>query len=726
MYSSIQTKLLDLMQLNYSIMKALYTLLILLIPFVGIGQTIYVTNPDNSGPGTLREAIVNSTDGTTIRFSENLIGETIILDSSINSDNEIRIVGIISEDNPTTLLLNSYFFANNAIVIDSIQFNTASTGYGAFNYFFEISDDLEMNYCVFNDLNVQDNWTFISEDVYYSDYTVSINNCDFSISDFSNDTQMRFYDVSGKSDLSIINSNLENCPFKFDYLPSDNSLFIENSNLFNCNIDGYGFEYFAIFNSNILSSDITNCSIGYYPDEWNIESLNVFIDSSNFDNSDCDFSHGNFPQYNTITNSSFNNTNINSNYGFIDNCEFINENLEANNTVFYNGTDISNSNFNSSVFYSYSDEYDQSTSNLTNNTFAGLRITGGSNIEPIHSIIIDSCVFEEFNSSFLLELTINNSIFANFQSSNFGHSLGGINTTINSSLFHDNSIALQFSGQFEKDIEINNSTFYNNDIAIDYSNNNNLTINASSFKDNQYSLDLTQFYADDVEVEIYNSVVGDIDFGLSPNSITSLGYNIFSQDPSGIVNSDVSNVDSDIFEDLSYNGGFTKTLLPLECGPAHDSGDPNFQGISQNDVLPVGNKDVGASEREDECDAVIEVTFDCVTEGICMELMDGTGEFSSLNDCQQACQNVSSISENDININIFPNPSSNIFNLELNSDSETEILVTNILGEQVYFESVQSVGEFNTQIDLSNYSKGVYNLTIKTSDGISNHKLILQ
>ena len=77
-------------------------------------------------------------------------------------------------------------------------------------------------------------------------------------------------------------------------------------------------------------------------------------------------------------------------------------------------------------------------------------------------------------------------------------------------------------------------------------------------------------------------------------------------------------------------------------------------------------------------------------------------------------------------LNIFPNPSSNIFNLEFNSDSNAEILVTNILGEQVYFESVQSVGKFNTQIDLSNYSKGIYNLTIKTSDGLSNHKLILQ
>ena len=77
-------------------------------------------------------------------------------------------------------------------------------------------------------------------------------------------------------------------------------------------------------------------------------------------------------------------------------------------------------------------------------------------------------------------------------------------------------------------------------------------------------------------------------------------------------------------------------------------------------------------------------------------------------------------------INIYPNPSSNIFNLEFNSNYETEILVTNVLGEQVYFESVQSVGEFNTQIDLSNYSKGIYNLTIKISYVMSNHKLILQ
>ena len=85
-----------------------------------------------------------------------------------------------------------------------------------------------------------------------------------------------------------------------------------------------------------------------------------------------------------------------------------------------------------------------------------------------------------------------------------------------------------------------------------------------------------------------------------------------------------------------------------------------------------------------------------------------------------------SIVENNLEVNIYPNPSSNIFNIEFNFDSETEISVINILGEGVYFKSTKSIGEFNTQIDLSNYSKGIYNLTIKNTNGISNHKLILQ
>ena len=122
---------------------------------------------------------------------------------------------------------------------------------------------------------------------------------------------------------------------------------------------------------------------------------------------------------------------------------------------------------------------------------------------------------------------------------------------------------------------------------------------------------------------------------------------------------------------------------------------------------------------------IIEASWNCINDA-CVDSMDGSGDYSTLNDCEQECQDVSSISETLIDINIYPNPSYNIFNLEFYSDFKTEISLINVLGEQVYLVSNNSIGEFKTQIDLSNYSKGIYNLTIKTSDGISNHKLILQ
>jgi hypothetical protein len=53
------------------------------------------------------------------------------------------------------------------------------------------------------------------------------------------------------------------------------------------------------------------------------------------------------------------------------------------------------------------------------------------------------------------------------------------------------------------------------------------------------------------------------------------------------------------------------------------------------------------------------------------------------------------------------------------------LFYANILGKQIFIEYANSIGEYNTQIDLSEYSKGIYNLSIKTSSKISSHKLIL-
>ena len=176
--------------------------------------------------------------------------------------------------------------------------------------------------------------------------------------------------------------------------------------------------------------------------------------------------------------------------------------------------------------------------------------------------------------------------------------------------------------------------------------------------------------------------------------------------------------------ELSDGSGNFQSLEECEanCNPVEDS----WNCLNDACIDPMDGTGIYGSieECEANCSVVAEDSWNCVNDA-CVDPLDGSGIYSSLNDCEQICQNISSVNETLINVNIYPNPSLNIFNIEFNSDSETEILVTNVLGEQVYFESTKSNGAFNTQIDLSNYSKGIYNLTIKTSDGISNHKLIL-
>ena len=75
MYYSIQTKLLDLKQLFNSIMKALYTLLILLIPFLSFSQL-----PDGTVAPNFTTTDVNGNEHTLYEYLDN--GYTVILDIS--------------------------------------------------------------------------------------------------------------------------------------------------------------------------------------------------------------------------------------------------------------------------------------------------------------------------------------------------------------------------------------------------------------------------------------------------------------------------------------------------------------------------------------------------------------------------------------------------------------------------------------------------------------------
>ncbi len=81
------------------------------------------------------------------------------------------------------------------------------------------------------------------------------------------------------------------------------------------------------------------------------------------------------------------------------------------------------------------------------------------------------------------------------------------------------------------------------------------------------------------------------------------------------------------------------------------------------------------------------------------------------------------------NLDVYPNPSRDVFNISFNSDEiqDLGIRIINTVGAEVYRdERKEFVGEYTKQISLDSYGKGIYFLEIETNTGVVNKKLILQ
>jgi hypothetical protein len=81
------------------------------------------------------------------------------------------------------------------------------------------------------------------------------------------------------------------------------------------------------------------------------------------------------------------------------------------------------------------------------------------------------------------------------------------------------------------------------------------------------------------------------------------------------------------------------------------------------------------------------------------------------------------------NLDVYPNPSRDVFNVTFTSEDvqDLEVRVINVVGEVIYTEDLQQfVGEYTKLLDLESYTKGVYFLEITTNNGVVNKKLILQ
>ena len=124
----------------------------------------------------------------------------------------------------------------------------------------------------------------------------------------------------------------------------------------------------------------------------------------------------------------------------------------------------------------------------------------------------------------------------------------------------------------------------------------------------------------------------------------------------------------------------------------------------------------------------VAVTYDCINNS-CVDPGTGNGTFASLAACQANCVSTSIISQDIGYLNIYPNPTNGILNIYFSilNSQDIRLNLVNTIGEIVFTESLSNyLGEYKRQINLKEYSKGVYLLELDTDNGIVNKKLILK
>ncbi|MDB5284577.1 MAG: hypothetical protein JWO06_3652 [Bacteroidota bacterium] len=96
------------------------------------------------------------------------------------------------------------------------------------------------------------------------------------------------------------------------------------------------------------------------------------------------------------------------------------------------------------------------------------------------------------------------------------------------------------------------------------------------------------------------------------------------------------------------------------------------------------------------------------------------------------CTHITGVNEvnNDLTslISIYPNPNTGIFEFKLESGKRVsgDMRIFDVTGKVVYTQLLDVTGFYNTTIDLSKFSKGLYTLQIRTADGFASKNISVE
>ncbi|MGC6522957.1 MAG: T9SS type A sorting domain-containing protein, partial [Flavobacteriaceae bacterium] len=117
---------------------------------------------------------------------------------------------------------------------------------------------------------------------------------------------------------------------------------------------------------------------------------------------------------------------------------------------------------------------------------------------------------------------------------------------------------------------------------------------------------------------------------------------------------------------------------------------------------------------------------------ICDTVSDNSSPFTSWSKFSTLSSAKISLSNDDSNIssiNIFPNPSTGLININFKIENidAVEVSINDAIGNFVQLDKIENFfGDYNKIIELNNYTKGVYFIKIKTKSSIITRRIVLQ
>jgi hypothetical protein len=92
-----------------------------------------------------------------------------------------------------------------------------------------------------------------------------------------------------------------------------------------------------------------------------------------------------------------------------------------------------------------------------------------------------------------------------------------------------------------------------------------------------------------------------------------------------------------------------------------------------------------------------------------------------------ACVGIEELTET-IGLNVYPNPTTGVFTLELNSSADIDgaLSITSIDGKVVFTDKIEGNGLITKSLDISALANGIYYLKLETKDAIKTYKVLKQ